>query len=803
MMTQYLAVKKEHQDCLVFFRMGDFYELFFEDAITASKELDIVLTSRGKTEKDNIPMCGVPHHASENYISRLVKKGFKIAICDQTESAENKSSKLVKREVTRIVTPGTLLEDNLLESKGYNFLMAICDEADSGSFGIAFIDISIGDFFTEAKNIEQLFSAIHKIQPKEILVPERILRNDQISKIIREWKVNPMPDSRFSLRSSMERMKSFFEVTTLKGIADFSESEVCAAGALIDYVLLTQKKELLSLSRPKKLCESEFLEIDPFTRKNLEIFQTMRGEKNGTLISTIDRTSTPMGARLLLMRLMHPLKNALDISERLESVRFFKQHDATRNNLISILKKIPDIERSLSRLLLDRGGPKDLGAVKSALCLLPSIKMIFASHKECWSIPNEISDAISNINSDLGEFSHKLSTAINDELPAFLRDGGVIARGYCEELDELYDTHFKSSELIQRLQEKYAQETKIPNLKIKRNNIIGYYIEVSPSLSSKIPFSFVLRQSLVSGMRYSTQELIEIEQKLNVAYSEAIQLETSIFNGFIEDLRSLTEKIRKIISSLAILDISSAFALLAEENCYTEPVINDSDDFEIIGGRHPVVEQAYKNSYESDFTKNDCDLSKKKLWLITGPNMAGKSTFLRQNALIVLMAHIGCFVPADRAKIGVVDHLFSRVGASDDISRGHSTFMVEMIETATIVNHATSKSFVILDEIGRGTATYDGLSLAWSCVEHFALSAKCRTLFATHYHELTELQEIENIACYTLSVREWDDKIVFFHEIIPGSADRSYGLHVARLAGIPTNIIHRAQQVLDRFENRL
>jgi DNA mismatch repair protein MutS len=790
-MVQYEAIKAEYPDCLLFFRLGDFYELFYEDAKVASSALDIILTKRHKNTADEIPMCGVPAHASENYIARLIKKGFRVAICEQMETPSTKSSKgLISREVVRVITPGTLTEETLLEAKAHNFLMAIYPQEDT--VGIASVDISTGDFFMESHPLTTLSSILTRLSPQEILVPDSFLDELSAKECWTEWKkkIHSLPKARFDLGE--RRLSSFFNVQTIESFGNFSLCEVAAAGALLDYVLVTQKRHVLMLSRPRKLDKNHFLEMDAFTRRSLELLQTFSGDKKGTLLDTIDHTVTAMGARLLLLRLTHPLKNLSHLQERLASVDFFVSATGTRIALREMFQSVSDVERALSRLFVGRASPRDMGAIRTVLSLLPALLSLLHDS----SLPPELAGFLASFSSHQPLLA-LLQKALHLDLPTQLRDGDVIAPLYNETLDELRSLKNKSVQLIEDLQQKYSQETQISTLRIRHNHIIGYYIEVSAAASSKVPFHFILKQSLVSGHRYTTPELTALEQKLVSADDEARTLESTLFDELVEELRQACEGLRTTIRGIAVYDVSCALAELAVVDRYTKPQLDHSLAFVIEGGRHPVVEKAI----DKPFMKNNCSLSHAQpIWVMTGPNMAGKSTFLRQNALIALLAHIGSFVPADKSHIGIIDRIFSRVGASDDLARGHSTFMVEMVETAIILNQATEKSFVILDEVGRGTSTYDGLSIAWACVEYLAQRIRCRTLFATHYHELAALKDFETIAFYTLKIKEWERNIVFFHEVIPGVADRSYGVHVARLAGIPDSVIDRAEAILKKLE---
>lgn len=800
-MAQYKALKSQHQDCLLFFRLGDFYELFEEDARIASQALDIVLTCRGKESGTPIPMCGVPAHASENYIARLIKKGFRVAICEQMESPSTKQGKgPVRREVTRIITPGTLTEEALLDAKSHNFLAALFPSKDS-DIAIAAADISTGDFFIESSSFSSLACALERFNPSEIIAPQWIIDLPSFASCWSEWKskINTLPASRFD--QGEKRIADFFGVHTIESFGSFSQAEVAAAGGLLDYLVLTQKKESLALSRPKKLKKNDFLEMDFFTRRNLELTRTFSGEKKGSLLSVLDRTVTAIGGRLLRFRLSYPLRNKESIDQRLDSIEFFMTHSPIRQKLRDILPKTGDLERALARLLVGRGTPRDLGCVKSTLSVLPVIYDLFES----------IDLAVASqelFQHKIGLMGHAplndlLSRAIVDTLPPLFRDGGFIACGYSKELDDIRHLRDHGKTLIQSLQDKYAQETHISALRIRHNNIIGYFIEVPPASASKMPFHFILRQSLVSGHRYTTSELIDLEQQLASAEEKALYIEARILEEIIEEIRSAVPILKDSIQAVGVYDVASALAHIAQEAGYTRPLIDNSQAFDIKGGRHPVIEHVSQAQGKDIFTKNDCTFQKPtSLWILTGPNMAGKSTFLRQNALIALMTHMGSFVPADTVHIGLIDRIFSRVGASDDLAKGHSTFMIEMLETATILNQATDRSFVILDEVGRGTATYDGLSIAWACAEYLVQYNRCRTLFATHYHELAHLKGWSEIAFYTLAIKEWEKDIIFLHKVIPGVADRSYGLHVARMAGMPQNVLYRAGNLLHILERQ-
>ncbi|MBM3631814.1 MAG: DNA mismatch repair protein MutS [Alphaproteobacteria bacterium] len=791
-MAQYLSIKEENPDCLLFFRLGDFYELFLEDAKIASQALDIILTRRHKNGAEDIPMCGVPAHASESYIARLIKKGFRVAICEQMEQSTAKSKGPIHREVVRIITPGTLTEETLLNARAHNFLMALYPQ--EKSFSLACVDISTGDFFIESHHSSDLSSVLHRIMPQEILLPEPCLNRDDIQSIWHDWKskIQPLALPRFD--RGEERLTSFFNIQTMESFGSFSTIELAAAGALLDYVLITQKKNSLLLSHPKKIEPSDCLELDGFTRRNLEITTTFSGEKTGSLLHTIDETITPMGGRLLAMRLSNPLKNLTTLQERQNSVRFFVNNNSTRNVIRELFKTIPDMDRALSRLFLRRGTPKDLGALRAGLQVLPAITEALSHHQS--SLGAELRHLFHAFHTHTS-LLERLDHALMKELPAQLRDGMVFAQGYDAVLDQARENHGECQDILQELQRRYSAETGITHLRIKRNAIIGYYIEIPPASAGKMPFHFILKQTLVSSYRYTTPELLAMEQRRASSTDAAYARECQLFEEIVIHLCESADQLRETLNAIAVYDVSCALAELAEKYGYTCPILDYSTTFEIEGGRHAVVERVLNNA----FVSNDCALyPERPIWILTGPNMAGKSTFLRQNALIALLAHVGSFVPATTAHIGIIDRIFSRVGASDDLARGHSTFMVEMIETATILNKATTQSFVILDEVGRGTSTHDGLALAWACIEYLDQHLPCRTFFATHYHELSGLQHMEKLGFYTMEIKEWERKVVFFHKIKPGVADQSYGLNVARLAGIPDAIIHRAEAILSTLQ---
>lgn len=792
-MAQYHALKSQYKEQLLFFRLGDFYELFFEDAKIAAKELDIVLTQRQKKSDHPIPMCGVPVHASESYIARLIKKGLHVAICEQVETPSQKKG-IIKREVVRIITPGTLVEDPLLNAKEHNFLLAVYPSSTEQELGLSWMDISTGDFFIETYGISQLSAVLCRLCPKEILIPVSIMESAFIQNIWLEWKnkITAQPLSRFD--QPHRRIQEFFNVQTVDSFGQFTAHEIAAAGALLEYALITQKRDALMLSRPKKIDKTHFLEMDAFTRKNLEIQQTFSGDKKGSLLHTMDRTVTPMGARLLRTRLMHPIKDAEQIKERLDSVDFFVQRSNACMHMRDTLNLLPDVERALTRLILRRGTPRDMDTVRKALNTFPIVQASLEHASP--TLPTELKQALGALK-DHQSLSDLLNRALSDNIPTLLRDGHVIARGYHKKLDQLRHTKDHTEETIQSLQKQYIQETSISHLKIKHNNILGHYIEISAAQAGKVPFHFSLKQSLVSGHRYTTAELSDIDKRSVFAQDEICALEAELFDDLVDKIVLRCEQIRHSIRGISVLDVSSALGQLALDHNFCKPIIDTSIHLNIVQGRHPVVESCT----QGPFVANDCLLSQGvPIWLMTGPNMSGKSTFLRQNAHIVLMAHMGSFVPAQSAHIGTVDRIFSRLGAGDELAQNRSTFMVEMIETSTILNQATEKSFVIFDEVGRGTSTYDGLAIACACLEYIADHIQCRTLFSTHYHELSCLENNPAISCHTMHVKKWNNQIIFLHKVIPGTSNGSYGLHVARLSGMPEKVLCRAENILHCFE---
>ncbi len=820
MMAQYLQIKKEHQDYLLFYRMGDFYELFLDDAVIASKALDIALTKRGKLDSQDIPMCGVPFHAYESYLAKLIRQGYKVAICEQVEDpkeAKKRGAKsVVKREVIRLVTAGTLTEEPLLDAKKNNFLLTLAKVNDT--LGLSWLDISTGDFYLQEVALKAkdegvvLAGILSRLNPVETVISDAYLQNPQIFNVLNDYRdqLSVLPQARFNSENAKKRLETVFKVEAVEAFGNFTRAEITAAGVLLDYVENTQKGKIPLISKPVKVTESQIMEIDGATRRSLELVEALTGDKNSCLLGVIDRTVTGAGGRLLASRVSNPLKDIEGINRRLDSVEFFTRFNRIRQEVRAILKACPDIERAVSRLSLGRGGPRDLANIKTALAVVPQLKNLVMSFNQNTDeqILSEFPDSLKTVLNNLGEHSNLVSTleqALAEDLPLLARDGGFIREGFYPPLDEIKLLKNDSHKMIVELQNKYAEATGISNLKIKYNNVIGYFIEVQSKFAPEMLENkdFIHRQSVLNATRFTTVELTELENKIRGAADKALAMELEMFDNLVKDVRLASEDISRTAKAMAELDVSSALADLAVEKNYCRPQIDDSLVFDVKEGRHPVVENAISKENAGAFVGNNCQLDDAhgRLWLLTGPNMAGKSTFLRQNAIIAIMAQMGSFVPCASAHIGVIDKIFSRVGASDDLARGRSTFMVEMVETASILNQADERSFVILDEIGRGTATFDGLSIAWAVVEHLHELNKCRALFATHYHELTALtSKLPLMTLHCMKIKEFNDEVIFLHEVIDGAADRSYGIHVAKLAGLPRTVVKRAEQVLETLE---
>ncbi|MBT6430495.1 MAG: DNA mismatch repair protein MutS, partial [Rhodospirillaceae bacterium] len=814
MMEQFLAIKGQHEDCLLFYRMGDFYELFFDDAVKAAEALDITLTKRGKHLGQDIPMCGVPVHAAETYLLRLIRKGFRVAVCEQTEDpaeAKKRGAKsVVRREVVRLVTPGTLTEDALLDARANNYLAVLAEVR--GELALAWLDLSTGEFLTAAISPGAIASELARLMPGEIVVSEDMLAAAGAEEWYQDWadRITPYAAPRFDSGSGQRRLTALYKVASLDAFGDFGRPELAACGALVDYLEMTQVGRLPRLAPPRRIATTDTMAIDPATRRNLELTRTLSGDARGSLLATIDRTVTGAGARLLNQHLSSPLIAPAAIEGRLDMVAYFIAAERLRQDVRTTLRQSPDIARAQSRLSLERGGPRDLAAIRDGLIAAHALGGLLGTAE--LPLP---SAGIGEAASGLGRHDalvDELTRALNPEPPITSRDGGFIAAGYRPELDELRQLRDASRKLIVGLEAGYRQKATIENLKIKHNRVLGYFIEVAARraeglMAAPLNETFIHRQTMANVVRFSTVELSDLERRIAESADKALALELELFDELSAKIAREAAAIDRAAGAMAVLDVAAANGEMAVAGRFCRPTVDDSQDFHIQGGRHPVVEAALADRNEGAFIANDCALGmsgadEAQIWLVTGPNMAGKSTFLRQNALIAILAQMGAYVPAATAQLGAVDRLFSRVGAADDLARGRSTFMVEMVEAAAILNQATARSLVILDEIGRGTATYDGLSIAWAAVEHLHEINQCRALFATHYHELTALSgKLDGLANVTMRVKEWQGDVVFLHEVGPGAADRSYGIQVAKLAGLPPSVIERAEVVLSGLED--
>lgn len=818
MMEQFIEIKVNNPDSLLFYRMGDFYELFFQDAVEASRALGITLTKRGQHMGQEIPMCGVPVHAADDYLQKLIASGYRVAVCEQVEDpaeAKKRGSKsVVRRDVVRLVTPGTITEEKLLSPSESNYLMALA-RIRSGSepaYALAWIDISTGIFRLAETAESRLLADILRIEPRELIVPDTVFHDPDLRAVfdVLGRVAVPQPAVLFDSATAEGRISRYYGVGTLDGFGSFSRAELAAASAAVSYVEKTQLQERPALGIPERESAASTLFIDPATRANLELAKTLSGSRDGSLLKSLDRTMTSGGARLLAERLMSPLTDPERINQRLDSIEVLADQPRFTTDVRDALRRAPDMPRALSRLALGRGGPRDLGAIQAGMRAAAAISALLTGAE----LSAELTEARNTIAALPGELLARLDATLAEELPLLKRDGGFVREGASAELDEMRALRDQSRRVVAGLQLQYCEETGIKSLKIKHNNVLGYFIEVTAGNAGSMTDTdagrarFIHRQTMANAMRFTTTELAELETKIANAADRALAIEVETFEAMTREVVAEAEAIKAAALALATIDVSAGLAVLAEEQNYTRPTVDRSRMFAIEGGRHPVVEQALRRQAANPFVANGCDLSPPNgeqggaIWLLTGPNMGGKSTFLRQNALIAIMAQTGSFVPAAAAHIGVVDRLFSRVGASDDLARGRSTFMVEMVETAAILNQATDRSLVILDEIGRGTATFDGLSIAWAAVEHLHEVNRCRGLFATHFHELTVLSEkLVRLSNATMRVKEWDGDVIFLHEVGPGAADRSYGIQVARLAGLPPSVVARAKDVLAKLED--
>ena len=805
MMAQYLGIKEQNPDALLFYRMGDFYEMFFADAVDAAAALDIALTKRGTHLGEPIPMCGVPVHAAEGYLLQLIRKGFRVAIAEQMEDpaeAKKRGSKsVVRRDVVRLVTPGTLTEDSLLEARRHNYLAAFADVRDEGA--LAWCDISTGELRVMECPPARLGPELARLGPREVLINEARARD--FSEVIADAHAAQTPLSRGSFDSTgaERRLCALFGVASLDPFATFTRAELSAMGALVDYLDLTQRGKLPLLRPPVKESAGGAVQIDASTRRNLELTVSLSGDRDGSLLAAVDRTATAAGARLLERRLSSPSRDLREVRARLAAVAHLHNDSRMREDLRALLKQVPDMDRALSRLALDRGGPRDLAAIRAGLAQAEALSDLVVD------LPEILAQAGLALRGHAA-LVDLLNQAVVAEPPLLTRDGGFIAQGFDEDLDQTRALRDEGRGVIARMQADYIAQTGINSLKIKHNNVLGYFIETPSThadkmLSPPLSETFIHRQTTAGQVRFTTVDLSSLETRILNAGNHALELEKRHFTALRGEVLDRAGPIGAAARALAEIDLTAAFADLAADQGWSAPEVDDSRAFQITGGRHPVVERALRRQGAGPFVANDCDLTQgvtPAIWLLTGPNMAGKSTFLRQNALIALLAQAGSFVPAEAAHIGLVSQLFSRVGAADDLARGRSTFMVEMVETAAILNQADDRALVILDEIGRGTATYDGLSIAWAVMEHLHGVNRCRALFATHYHEMTALSaKLDGVENATVTVKEWQGEVIFLHEVKKGAADRSYGVQVARLAGLPPAVIARAKVVLKALES--
>ncbi len=832
-MAQYLEIKAANPDSILWYRMGDFYELFFEDAVVASQALSIVLTKRGRHLGQDIPMCGVPVHRADEYLQRLIRQGYRVAVCEQLEDpAEAKKrgyKAVVKRDVVRLVTPGTITEETLLDSREHNFLTALFAPnadgktiAEQAAVVIASVDISTGEFEVGTVSGADLPGELVRLSPREIILTDALMGDAGL----RKWfeiagaKPTPVPQPFFDSLSGSRALKEQLNVAELDAFGSFDRPELAACGALIKYIDLTQLGRRPVLRPPRKIGIAEALLIDAASRSSLELVRSSSGEKSSTLLAAIDRTVTGPGARVLQAWLSGPLTDVAMIEARLDVVGYLFERTRLIEDLRAILQSAPDVARALPRLSFGRGGPRDLASVRDGLQAAAAVAAVLNAAGTTLGLPPQLQRIGERLSRVKAALATVLKEALIDDPPHLKRDGGFIRRGFSADLDGMIAMRDNSRAVMAALEARYVETTGVKTLKVRHNNILGFYVEVTqlnakPLQAAPHDQVFRHRQSMANAMRFTTDELIEVEGKISSATDRALAIEQDLFAELTRQVLAEEQPLADASSALAELDGFLSLAAVAIEQNYVRPLIDESEAFEIRGGRHPVVEQALARHRSGAFIENDCvlgrsggngppgfdELPNAMIWLVTGPNMAGKSTFLRQNALIVVLAQMGSFVPARSAHIGVVDRLFSRVGASDDLARGRSTFMVEMVETAAILNQATSRSLVILDEIGRGTATFDGLSIAWATVEYLHDKTQARSLFATHYHELTALaRRLPAIGNVTMDISEWQDEIVFLHKVKAGAANRSYGIQVAKLAGLPAPVVGRAREVLALLE---
>ncbi|MEO1281885.1 MAG: DNA mismatch repair protein MutS [Pseudomonadota bacterium] len=857
-MAQYLEIKASNPDSLLWYRMGDFYELFFEDAIVASQALSITLTKRGKHLDQDIPMCGVPVVRADEYLERLIRQGYRVAVCEQLEDpaeARKRGSKaVVKRDVVRLVTPGTLTEDTLLDARSRNYLTALflqpatrtgksTSSVEGSACALASLDLSTGQCEMALYPLADLAGELARLAPGEVLLSQNQQADEAIDLAVSALKssITPVPAAHFDSLAGERDLKQNLGVSELGAYGAFTRGELAAMAAVLKYVDHTQIGRKPRLAPPTRSSPIDIMTIDAATRMSLELTRTTSGEKAGSLLSSIDKTVTGAGARELAERISAPLLSEQKINERLDVVGFLLDQDTLRDDLRQDLRGAPDVARAISRLALYRGTPRDLAAVRDALSAAEKCAGRLYGTKTTLGLPGLLAETVEDLRKASGPLLEKLGSALVDDPPTTKRDGGFIRDGYVADLDNARSLRHSARQVIAELESRYAAETGIKALKVRHNNILGYFIEATQANAApltKPPHDAVFRhrQTMANAMRFVTDELVETEGRIATAAERALRIETEMFDELTAAIIGDDAGIQAVARALASLDVYASLAEVAASENMSRPIVEDTTAFEVRGGRHPVVEQSLRKALAGPFIENDCILSAPadvkdvsvretegglntdgsddlayppgfseatpaRIWLVTGPNMAGKSTFLRQNAVIAILAQMGAYVPAKHARIGTVDRVFSRVGASDDLARGRSTFMVEMVETAAILTAAGPRSLVILDEIGRGTATFDGLSIAWACVEYLHDVCKARALFATHYHELTALPgRLDSVANVTIDVKEWQDEIVFLHKVKKGAADRSYGIQVAKLAGLPHAVVSRAGEVLKRLE---
>jgi DNA mismatch repair protein MutS len=802
-MRQYYEAKEKHKDALIFFRMGDFYESFGDDAKIIAKELEITLTSRGRDkEGEDMPLAGIPYHAVDSYLPRLIKKGYKVAICEQLEDPKNAKG-IVKRGVVRVITPGTVIDSSLISDQSNNYLMSVSGEG--MEFGLSFLDVSTGEFlttqFTDNQNYDKIISEAARMKPAECILPAQLFENKKLTQRLKDSGIilNKFDAEAFESKNARNRLLKHFGAVTLEGMGcEHLTFAVSASGAALEYAQKTQMRDLNHIQAMRTYSENEFMVLDSITLRNLEIIQSIRGEGTGSLLSVIDRTKTPMGGRMLRKWLLQPLISVNKINERLDAVDEIIKKTLLRYDLRSALLGIRDIERLIGRIVYGNSNARDLIALKVSLEKLPEM---IKSLKESEIKSGLLADIITKLG-DYTDIVALLSRALVDEPPVSVREGGMIKEGYNEKLDELKKMSLHGKDWIAEMQQKERDRTGIKSLKIGYNSVFGYYIEVTKTNLSQVPSDYIRKQTTANGERFYTPELKEKEVMILTADEKRVALEFELFTEINSQIAGRSKELQATAQAIAELDVIVNLAEMAVNNKYVRPEVNDSCNILIRDGRHPVVEFAIPGGFVPNDTHMDCQ--ENQFLLLTGPNMAGKSTYMRQTALIVIMAQMGCFVPASYASVGLVDRIFTRVGAFDDLASGQSTFMIEMVELANILNNATPKSLVLLDEIGRGTSTYDGYSIAKAVVEfiHNKDRVGVRSLFATHYHQLTAITgSLRRVKNYHVAVKEEGNDLVFLRKIIPGATDKSYGIHVARLAGVPLKVTQRAKEILKEVEN--